>query len=381
MHLFGFSTGANSPMNANSQSFRQVVLFLYFICMWLGLCTIGKGATLITNAVLNPMEDASVRAGFNVQKKNFGGESVLELQGGKSEATAYLKFDLTDVDSFVKQAFFRFYAGAESPSVVTVTIKSLSSKSWSENSITWKDKPEAGSTLAQVQLVGTSPGWYEVDLTAALKAELAAGNATLDLVMETSDPEGNKVSINSREATSNKPELVLLRSSVKVRIVFRPTTTGAPPGYLVDNGTIYGPHSNGFTYGWNQEMTKFLADRNSTAHAVPKQARSPDSRYASCAAMDHPELEKPAFWGISLPNGTYNVHIVAGDPGFYDSVYALNINDTLVLEGIPDQAKRWVESTKPVTVNNQKLIITNNPKGINNKLCFIEVQEVIESGK
>ncbi|MDB6024353.1 MAG: extracellular repeat protein family [Verrucomicrobiales bacterium] len=368
-------------MHNNHQTYRRFVFLLLSFTAWLGSIAISNSASLVTSAVLNPVEDAHVRTGSAFQKKNFGAEPVLELQSDKNESEAYLKFDLTGADSLLKQAKLRFYAGAEKPTVATISVKSVLPKEWSENIVTWRDKPESDATLGQVQLVGTTPAWYEVDLTSAVKAELARESTSLSVAMILSDTEGNKISINSRDAVENRPELVLSRSPVKVRIVFRPTENGAPPGYVVDTGAVYAPHTNGLTYGWNTDVSKFVVDRNNPAQAVSKQVRSPDSRYAGVACMDHPEFEKPAFWGISLPNGTYSVHLVAGDPGLYDSAYAININDTLVLEGIPDQAKHWVETTKTLPVTNQKLIITNNPKGINNKLCFMEIQEVRESGK
>ncbi len=354
-------------------------LFLANIIAILLFPALACQGAIVTNAVLNPIEDATVRAGFTVQKKNFGTEPVLELQSAESEA--YLKFDLTEANSLLKQAKLRFYAGSDKASVAIVSVRTLLDKAWSESSLTWKTKPEQDATIGQAQLVGSSPAWYEVDVTSQVKAELAAGGSSFHVALVVSDGEGNKISINSREATENKPELVLMRSSINVRIVFRPSESGAPAGYLVDNGTEYGPHPNGFTYGWNMNISKYVADRTQPAFAVAKQSRPPDARYACVVAMDNPDLEKPAFWGISLPNGTYKVHVVAGDPGYYDSVYALNVNDVMILEGIPDQAKRWVEATKTIAVDNQKIIITNNPKGINNKLCFVEISEARDGTK
>ena len=364
-----------------SQFCRQSLFFFLVLAGSFGLSTSSNAATLVPGAAINPSDDVHVREGFTLQKKNFGQEPMLELQGGHNQSEIYLKFPLTDADATFKQAKLRFTAGAENASVVTVAIRSVASKDWSENLLTWKDRPDQGETIAQVQLVGTTPTSYEVDVTAAVKAEIETGSGSLSLALVSTDTEGNKISINSKESVENKPELLFYRTPMKFRVVFRPTEAGGPPGYIVDTGAVYGPHTNGFTYGWNEEMKKFLADRSNPAFAAPKQARSPDPRYSCVAAMDHPELEKPAFWGVSVPNGTYNIHVVAGDPGFYDSVYAINVNDAMVLEGIPDQAKRWVEATKTISVTNQKIIVTNNPKGINNKLCFIEIQEVRESGK
>ncbi len=369
----------NFPMKLYHQYFRSFFFCLFTLALILGNAAISRGATLVTSAILHPIADTHVHAGFTLQKKNFGQEPIMDLQ--HNEAEIYMRFSLAEADILMKQAKLRFYAGAESAAVVTVEVRSVAANDWSENLVTWKEKPEQGGTLGSVQLVGTTPAWYEVDVTEAVKAEIDASGQNISFALVATDADGTKLTINSKESVDNKPELVMARTPTKIRVVFRPTETGAPPGYIVDTGAVYSPHTNGFTYGWNQDMQKFLADRNNPAQAAPKQSRSPDSRYACVAAMDHPELEKPAFWGIAVPNGKYNVHLVAGDPGFYDSVYALNVNDAIMLEGIPDASKRWVEATKVISVTNQKIIVTNNPKGINNKLCFIEIQEVRESGK
>jgi hypothetical protein len=349
--------------------------------VWIVSITTSPAASLVQSGVSAPAEDAYVRSGFSNQKKNFGSDATLEIENGKNEAEAYIKLDLAGVDAFTKQAKLRFYAVSQAPNVATISIKLVADNGWSETTVTWKDKPIADKTVAQVQLVGTTPSWYEVELTSAIKAAQASQNSQITLAFVLSDSDPNKVTISSRENSENKPELVLYRSTVNVRLSFRPTEKGAPPGYIVDSGTVYSRHSNGYTYGWNQDVSKFVFDRNQPDQAQPKQARSPDLRYSTGVAMDSPDLPKQAFWGISLPNGKYNVHLVAGDPGMYDSVYGLNINDALVLEGIPDQTKRWAETSKPVEVTNGKLIITSNPKAINNKLCFVEIQEIRETGK
>ena len=40
-------------------------------------------------------------------------------------------------------------------------------------------------------------------------------------------------------------------------------------------------------------------------------------------------------WELAIPNGTYSVHLVAGDAGFYDSVYKIDAEGMRVVDGTP----------------------------------------------
>src|SRR3954468_10057780 len=79
---------------------------------------------------------------------------------------------------------------------------------------------------------------------------------------------------------------------------------GTPPaGYIVDKGEAYGGRTGGWTYGWNVRNTTNLFNRNA--------ANSPDERYDTIGVMQAPGV---TYWQIMVPNGTYKVHVVAGDP-------------------------------------------------------------------
>ena len=80
---------------------------------------------------------------------------------------------------------------------------------WGETSITWNNKPAAGSAiLASVPLVNNSTAarWYEWDLTAFVQAEKAAGHTAVTLVLK-NDVATPNATFRSRQASSNRPEL------------------------------------------------------------------------------------------------------------------------------------------------------------------------------
>jgi hypothetical protein len=83
-----------------------------------------------------------------------------------------------------------------------------------------------------------------------------------------------------------------------------------------------------------------------------------------------------ARWEMAVPNGTYNVRLVAGDPKHFDSVYRTNVEGTLGLSGTPTNSVRWIDSTVQVTVTDGRLTVTNAAGAQNNKLAFLEITQV-----
>src|SRR5207249_276764 len=101
-----------------------------------------------------------------------------------------------------------------------------------------------------------------------------------------------------------------------VKINFQDSTSAGFSGYLADRGAAFGARGNGFSYGWNANNSANAINRN-----LPN---SRDERYDTLNQMQS-SSNPNAFWEIAVPNGTYTVRLVAGDPGFFDSVYKINV--------------------------------------------------------
>jgi hypothetical protein len=80
-----------------------------------------------------------------------------------------------------------------------------------------------------------------------------------------------------------------------------------------------------------------------------------------------------AVWEIELANGTYQVHIVAGDPRSLDSVYRVNVEGALAIDGSPTKFNRWLEGTVTVQVTDGRLTISNADGAVGNKINFIDI--------
>ncbi len=152
-----------------------------------------------------------------------------------------------------------------------------------------------------------------------------------------------------------------------VRVNFQPATAAVPSGYLVDSGAIYASRGNGQTYGWNLNNSTTARDRNSL--------RSPDQRYDTLQHMQ--VVGAGSSWELALPNGSYSVFLVCGDASAFDSVYRVNVEGTLAVSGTPTTTTRWHSGTRTVAVSDGRLTISNGTGAVNNKVCFVEVTQVV----
>ena len=124
-----------------------------------------------------------------------------------------------------------------------------------------------------------------------------------------------------------------------------------PAGFVADTGAVYASRGNGYTYGWNA-------------------ANSPSQQYDT---LNHLQRLGTFTWEIAVPNGSYRVRLVAGDPEQVDSVYRLNVEQTLIVNGTPSSSNLWIEGSGVVTVADGRLTVSNAAGSNNNKVNFIEI--------
>ena len=146
---------------------------------------------------------------------------------------------------------------------------------------------------------------------------------------------------------------------------FQPPHVPTQSGYQKDTGAVFGSRGNGLTYGWNAANNNGV-DRN--------------SKKSSNQAFDtfiHMQKNGSFTWELAVPNGSYDVRIVAGDAVFNSGDFyhilaegqsAINGRQTLTHQ-------HWIGSNQPITVTDGRLTIGNGSNAINNKIAFIEVRE------
>jgi hypothetical protein len=149
-------------------------------------------------------------------------------------------------------------------------------------------------------------------------------------------------------------------AAFSVFVNFTKATGEVAAGYVADSGAAFGDRGNGFQYGWNKVNTRAV-DRDA--------ANSPSEAHDSFARTQKPGR----FWEIAVPNGTYQVHLAAGDPKFQTAVFKIKVEDVLAISGRPGRNRRWIENRVTVTVSDGRLTIRNAKNASNNKLNFVEI--------
>jgi glucose/arabinose dehydrogenase len=160
------------------------------------------------------------------------------------------------------------------------------------------------------------------------------------------------------------PAARLFPSRTAIRVNFQTASAALPSGYLKDGGLVFGDRGNGQAYGWNADNTAQMRDRNA--------ANSPDQRYDTLAYMQRPG-NPDASWELAVPNGSYDIRVVAGDPSYFGSVFAITAEGITVVSGTTTSAARWLDATVTVTVADGRLTLRNGAAATSNKICFVEV--------
>ena len=178
-----------------------------------------------------------------------------------------------------------------------------------------------------------------------------------------------KVPNRAPVATAQK---VSFQEAKPIAINFQDATSAGFAGYLADKGLPYGDRGNGLSYGWNKDNSGNARNRNQTDKAL-----APDERYDTFNHLQKPD--GPWFWEIALSNGTYLVHIVAGEPNNFDSTMRIKAEDVLVVNGAPNTtAERFREGTTLVTVADGRLTVAPSEAdgAVNAKIAFMEITAV-----
>jgi hypothetical protein len=157
---------------------------------------------------------------------------------------SYLRFDVSGVAGSVTSAKLRLYVSngtGDGPRVYAT------STTWSETAITWNNKPAAtGSLLTDA---GSIPAgrWVELDVTGAV-----TGNGSVAFVLQPTSSDG--LYVNSREAGSNRPQLVVVSD----------TGGGADAGAPIGQPSF--PIRAAFYYPWFPETWGNLSDPFTVYH-------------------------------------------------------------------------------------------------------------------
>lgn len=169
-----------------------------------------------TNGTLaiSASEDAFVRGGSN-SSSNYGSDTKLLVKENSGTADndrmGFVKFDLSSIPGSVASAKIRLKVQNDDPGS-SHDLNLVSDDSWSENSITWDNRPSSGSLLG-TQVVPSIGEWLEIDVTDAVNTELS-GDGSISVSI-TESTVNTFVSYHSTEAISSNdhPQLIYVLGS------------------------------------------------------------------------------------------------------------------------------------------------------------------------
>ena len=168
---------------------------------------------------LYPVADAYVQDGTSAGS-NFGTVTPLLLKSANQadqRRDAYLKFDLSSVSRNITSAKLRISAALSAAGNINTSVFAVTDTSWVESGptgITWTNKPALGTTLSTATVTTTTYATYELDVTSHILNEKALGHDLISLALHNPANSTNNITVNSREAPANKPQLVLITSDV-----------------------------------------------------------------------------------------------------------------------------------------------------------------------
>jgi hypothetical protein len=159
--------------------------------------------------ILTPIADSYVEDGS--PDRNFGGSTVMYVKtqdNSTNNRTAYLKFSLATVSGPITTVKLRLFGRAFGGTHM-LGVFAVPDTAWGETTLTFKNRPPLGTRLLVLD-VTTAPKYHEWNVTSHVQARLAAGDMLLTLAVQmtaavTVEPDA----FNSKEAPSNKPQLVL----------------------------------------------------------------------------------------------------------------------------------------------------------------------------
>ncbi len=169
-------------------------------------------------------------------------------------------------------------------------------------------------------------------------------------------------------ATEDPGALVETGSIFEAHVNFQRLADPAPgtfggDDYVADAGSVFADRGNGYSYGWDVDITVYAGNRDSP--------QSADERYDTLNIMQQGASE--FTWELAVPDGTYSVRLVAGDAWYFSGDYRINVEDVLIISAQPSGGKRWREGTATVTVTDGRLTVSNAPGAGDNRICFIDV--------
>jgi PKD repeat protein len=275
---------------------------------------------------------------------NYGSLSSLRTREVASSSTyrSYLKFDIPASVGTVNSLKLRLFVTDKTNNVQGVYL--VGDSSWSESAITFSNAPAMTGSAITTSTPSTLNTYVDIDLPTA---DITAGNPVTFGIKGTNS---DSLIVNSRNATTNRPELVInagastppaapvgsfnaapLSGTAPLTVTFTDTSTNSPTAWAWD---FDDPGSSGANTSTLQNPTHTFADPGSyVVELTPSNAVGAGSPATRTIAVSAP------------PTGGGNVFVGAGD--IADCNRSTDEATALLLDGISGAVFTAGDNTYP----------------------------------
>lgn len=145
-------------------------------------------------------------------------------------------------------------------------------------------------------------------------------------------------------------------------INFQPAGSAVPEGFHVDSGEVFAQRPNGLVYGWSDNHSP----------AAQEVAGGPDLPHNTFLSMGG--AGSGAQWEIQVPDATYEVRVVAGDPASPNGTQHVMVEGLTLINGTTNAQTPFLDATATRRVTDGRLTVSLGVSAVNTKICFIQIK-------
>jgi hypothetical protein len=176
---------------------HRFVLALAAALIGTGVLIVGAAPAAAATITLNPVADGYVQS--DQPDAKFGTATSLKVDGSPA-TTSYLKFNVQGLSGAPAKATLRVYKSLST--TTAITLRRVTDTTWGETTLTYNHRPAPGGTAIIPPTPWGTNVWLSYDVT-----PLVTGNGLVSFALDTTS--STSKSLPSREAATNKPELVI----------------------------------------------------------------------------------------------------------------------------------------------------------------------------
>jgi len=166
----------------------------------------------VVSVTVGTVADSYVRDG-SYANTNYGTATTMVVKADAVgyNRNSYLRFDYHAFkDTAAASALLKLYvSGVNTDASRVVSVYGITDTTWGEKTITWNNKPTAGTKLGSITISNQSGLWYQLDVTPYIQSNMGAKIVSFRLLNEGTPDSKNDVSFNTKEASSGQPQLVI----------------------------------------------------------------------------------------------------------------------------------------------------------------------------